>query len=274
MSNPLLKYYRQPKIYLSLPSGGNYWPPGALNGDPSNLPVFGMTAMDEIMFKTPDALFSGEAIASVIKSCIPEIIDPWSIPGIDIDSILVAIRIATYGQMMPASFKCQNCQEENKFDLDLSKTLDYFSSIEYKDKVIAGPLVISIRPLNYKEQTHVAMKTYELRRKIVQNVDGMPEKEKAKMINNTINEIATVQVEGFQRCIVSIEVENESVDDPVMINEFIKNSDREIFDKLKTHMEGLTEIWKIQSQKTVCAECEHENKVNIGLDNSDFFGRN
>ena len=50
-NNPLQKYYRQPKIYLDLPSKGNFYPKGAIEGDPSKLPVFGMTAMDEIMFK-------------------------------------------------------------------------------------------------------------------------------------------------------------------------------------------------------------------------------
>ena len=71
-ANPLSGYYRQPKIYIRLPSGGEYYPEGALdvseNGD---YPVFAMTAKDELMLKTPDALLSGESTVEVIKSCVP-----------------------------------------------------------------------------------------------------------------------------------------------------------------------------------------------------------
>ena len=42
--NPLQKYFRQPKIYLSLPSKGHWYPEGAIemteNGE---LPVYAMT---------------------------------------------------------------------------------------------------------------------------------------------------------------------------------------------------------------------------------------
>lgn len=71
-TNPLQKYFRQPKIYLSLPSNGKYYPAGSLEiSETGEYPVFPMTARDEIMIKTPDALLNGEATVAVIKSCIP-----------------------------------------------------------------------------------------------------------------------------------------------------------------------------------------------------------
>ena len=69
--NPLQQYFRQPKIYVKLPSQGMYSKPGAIAGDINGLPVYGMTGMDEIIMKTPDSLLSGESIAQVIKSCCP-----------------------------------------------------------------------------------------------------------------------------------------------------------------------------------------------------------
>ena len=55
--NPLAKHFRQPAIYLQLPSGGKYWPDGSidlpLNGQ---IPVYPMTTRDEISIRTPDAL--------------------------------------------------------------------------------------------------------------------------------------------------------------------------------------------------------------------------
>ena len=106
-NNPLNQYFRQPAIYIKLPSGGNYYPPGAIEmTQTGDIPVLPMTAIDEITYRTPDALFSGQAVVNVIQSCIPNIKDAWAIPSVDIDTILVAIRIATYGHNMEFATTC------------------------------------------------------------------------------------------------------------------------------------------------------------------------
>jgi hypothetical protein len=76
-NNPLTQYFRQPAVYVKLPSGGKYYSEGAIVM-PANqeLPVYPMTAIDEITYRTPDALFNGNAVVNVIKSCIPNIVDP------------------------------------------------------------------------------------------------------------------------------------------------------------------------------------------------------
>jgi len=272
-NNPLTKYYRQPKIYLSLPSKGEFYPPGTIQGDPLKLPVFGMSAMDEILLKTPDALFSGESTVQVIKSCIPGLQQPWLLPSIDLDAILIAIRIATYGQMMPSTFKCKSCKEENKFDLDLTKGMDYLAALEYADSLIVGPLKVNFRPLTYKEITDVNLKTYELRRKLAQSLEGKSETQKAKYVNETMKDIATLQVKSFIKGIASVETEDETVEDTAFIDEWLQNSDKEFYDKIKKHLEEQVNKWKVQDQKVKCADCEAENVVKITLDTSDFFVR-
>ena len=80
-NNPLRQYFRRPAIYITLPSKGKYYPIGAVEiPEGGEIPVYPMTAIDEITSKTPDALFNGTAIAELIKSCIPAIKDPWAIP--------------------------------------------------------------------------------------------------------------------------------------------------------------------------------------------------
>jgi hypothetical protein len=97
-NNPLRQYFRQPAIYIRLPSGGEFYPPGTLDMPPNQeLPVLPMTAVDEITYRTPDALFNGSAMVNVIQSCVPNIRDAWAIPAMDVDSILVGIRVASYG---------------------------------------------------------------------------------------------------------------------------------------------------------------------------------
>jgi len=270
--NPLAKYYRQPKIYLELPSSGQYYPPGTIEGDPSKLPVFGMSAMDEIMFKTPDALFNGDATVEVIKSCIPGLKQPWFMPQLDVDACLLAIRIATYGQTIETKFVCENCGEENKIDLDMSKSLDYFVSLEYETSIITGPLLVTLRPLTYKEMTEFNIKSFELRRKLYQTSElDITEEEKNKQLNQVFKQIGELTAEGYRRCIASVEVEDAVVSDQAQINDWLKNCDKEFFDTITEHLEAQSNKWKLQPQEANCANCDTKNTVTLGLDNSNFF---
>ena len=131
-NNPLKQYFRQPAIYLRLPSQGQHYPMGAINMTVSGeIPIFPMTAIDEITYRTPDALFNGTAVVNVIQSCVPNIVDPWAIPSIDVDAILVAIRIASYGHNMEIETGCPGCKSTNTYGLDLRSVLDQLKSADY-----------------------------------------------------------------------------------------------------------------------------------------------
>ena len=61
-TNPLGKYYRQPQIYIKLPSGGRYYPKEVYTPtETGEIPILPMTAKDEMAFKTPDAMINGQA---------------------------------------------------------------------------------------------------------------------------------------------------------------------------------------------------------------------
>ena len=125
MSSFLEQHKRQPKVYIDLPTQGKFWKQGSLE-EAINIPVFGMTAMDEIIIKTPDALFTGESTAKVIESCIPAIKDAWDMPVYDLDYCLIAVRIATYGDTMDVTTTCPHCGETTtvtiKVDSPFSRT--------------------------------------------------------------------------------------------------------------------------------------------------------
>ena len=115
MNNPLRQYFRRPSLYIKLPSKGHFYPAGAIDmPENGELPVFPMTAIDEITSKTPDALFSGAAVTDIIQSCIPAIKDPWVLPSIDLDTILIAIRAATNGNELEIQSLCAKCENDGK----------------------------------------------------------------------------------------------------------------------------------------------------------------
>ena len=90
--NPLQAWFRRAAIYMRLPSQGQYWPEGSLDM-PTNgeFPVLPMTALDEITYRTPDALFNGQAVVDVVQSCLPNIRDAWLMPSTDLISVLISI---------------------------------------------------------------------------------------------------------------------------------------------------------------------------------------
>jgi hypothetical protein len=81
----LAKYYRAPKLYVRIPSQGAF-NPDIEQSMSEELAVMAMTGRDETMIKNPDALLNGEAITSVIKSCVPGIKDPKDIPITDVQN--------------------------------------------------------------------------------------------------------------------------------------------------------------------------------------------
>ena len=114
-SNPLSQYFRQPAVFIRLPSLGKFYATGALEPTENNeYPVLPMTTLDEITYRTPDALFNGQAVISVIQSCVPNIKNAWSMPAMDIDTVLIAIRIATYGHEMDINTPCPGCENEDE----------------------------------------------------------------------------------------------------------------------------------------------------------------
>ena len=137
MNNPLQQYFRQPKIFISLPSKGIYNSPGSLDGDLTSIPVYGMTGSDVIIAKTPDALLSGESTVRVIQSCCPTIKNAWELSVLDTDLVFAAIKIATYGNDLEVTHECKKCGSVNDYILDLSRITNYYTSCQYNNTIKA-----------------------------------------------------------------------------------------------------------------------------------------
>ncbi len=274
VKNPLASWYRQPKIYVKLPSGGRFYPQNSLDRSSSeDYPVYSMTAKDELMFKTPDALLTGQSTVEVIKSCIPAITDPWNMPSIDLDFALVAIRIATYSEKMDVECKCPKCQHDNTYSISLQPWLDLFNSFDYNDTVKVDPLIIKIRPYSYKEVTKVSLKTMEQQKLFsVINDENIDDETKLDKFGKSFVKITELTVDVIADCITSIETPDGISSDKNQIKDFINNCPKEIFSKLQTHLEDMKKGMEFKVQNASCGECSHTFDVPITMDNSNFFG--
>jgi hypothetical protein len=270
--NPLAQWYRQPKIYVKLPSKGKFYPNGTLDQSSNEeYAVYSMTAKDELMFKTPDALLSGQSTVELIKSCIPAILDPWKMPSIDLDLCLVAIRLATYGEKMEVSANCPHCNAENDYDINLQNWLGVYEGYNFVDVVEIDPLTVSIRPYTYQELTKTSIKTLEEQRVFnIINDDNMGDEEKLDRFGKSFVKLTELTVDLIAGCITKIETPDGAVNDVSMIKEFINNAPKEIFEKIANHVKNLKE--KIDYKPVVhCNECSKEYDLPITMDQANFF---
>jgi hypothetical protein len=213
-ANPLSKYFRQPKLFAALPSNGKFYPAGALETtETGEYPIYSMTAKDELTMKTPDALLNGQATVELIKSCVPNIKDPWNLPSIDLDALLIAIRLATYGETMTLQVKTPVTGEEKEMSVSLRDILDNFANIEFEDVVRSGEMTVYLRPLTYQEFTKSALKTFEQQRIFnIVNDEQISDEDKLQAFTNSFAKLTDLTVDMMANHISAIEIGDTRVD--------------------------------------------------------------
>lgn len=273
-NNPLKHFFRQPAIYLQLPSKGAHWPEGSLDmPENQELPVFPMTAFDEITYRTPDALFNGQAVVNVVQSCIPAVKDAWHMPGMDLNSILIAVRIASYGHDLNITAKCPNCETESDFSIDLRIVLDRLGSVTYDQPIEHGDLEIYLCPIGYRHQNEINMNQFMYQRRIqqVQLDDTINEEEKIKRLNDVLADISRLTLETIKFSISAIRAKGAIVTEPEFIDEFLTNCDRRLYNEIRDtiiKLRGETEIKPFDIQ---CPNCGHKWQQELSLDQAAFF---
>lgn len=279
-SNPLQKYFRQPKLYVSLPSGGKYYPPGAFEPTENmEFPVYAMTAKDELSFKTPDALLNGQSTVDLIQSCVPNIKNAWMIPSIDLDALLIAIRMASSGEYMDIPITVPGTDVEKVYSLDLKIVLANLQQAVFEDEFTLDEFTITVRPLNYQEYTKNAIKTFEEQRifSIINN-DDLEDAEKLTQFNKSFKTLTELTIDTMVTSISSIKVDETVVTDRNHIEEFIKNADKNVYKALSAHIEQQKKNFNVPAMDAVATSEEQEAgapatyKIPVVFDQSSFFG--
>ena len=270
-NNPLKQYFRRPAIYLKLPSGGNY-PPGVVemteNGE---LPVYPMTAIDDITSKTPDSLYNGAAMVDIIKSCIPSIKDPWRISSIDFDAILIAVRSAASGNEMEVESVCPACGEDSKYGINLVGLLSGLKAGDYDKELEVNDLLVKFKPLTYKEMSAASINQFELQKMFSQISNIENEEERSIKSRDALKTITGVTMKLLSHTIEYIKTPTVFVDNNEYILDFLQNCDKIAFDKIKTQNAFLKQQTEIKPLKMKCTHCQHEYDQPFTLNAADFF---
>ena len=274
-SNPLSSYMRTPQIYFSLPSKGKYYSAGAIdmpiNGE---LPVLSMSTKDELILKSPDALMNGQAVVDVIEHCIPNIKNAWEMPIVDLDTALISIRIASYGEQMGYSSTCPECNEFSEYEIDLRNFLDAEINLnKYEETIGFKDLKIKLKPQSFKSSNSTNLEVFEQQRLIsLVNDESLNSEQKQDKFNEIFQKMTSLTVRNV---IGSIEYvllpDGTRVSETGFIDDFITNSDRGVFAQIEKHQAMINEMMPNKTVKTSCPDCNKEYDTPFTFDQSNFF---
>jgi hypothetical protein len=277
MTNPLAKYFRQPGIHISLPSKGLYCDGIELemSGEVGILP---MTAKDEIIVNNPDSLLNGSALEQIVHSCCPAIKDVRKLPIVDIDVIVMSAKLVTYGDRFKLQAPCPKCKKGVEFSLSIRNLLGKVKSLPDECAIrLNDDVIIYLRPHTLETANKIGMAEFEensLLKNIISNTD-IENFKKVEAISDSIKKITQLHMDSLADCVRWVQTPEGRVDDTIMIQEFLQNSDRNVIENIKDALKELNSCGMPRTTFIVCdnPECQHKWELPIVYDPTSFFAK-
>lgn len=255
--NPLLARVHMPGSTFKMPSGGIFYKDGELAGDVKNgeVHIQPMTAFDEVLLKTPDLLFSGEAIEKIFKRCIPQILQPMELFGKDIDFLMICLRKITYGETFELIYT-HDCKDakSNEYSIDINHFIKNTKRIDpttigkiYTTK-IDNEQTVNMNPPRFKDII-----------KMIQNVDPnrsvTPEEETNDIIDTIMSVINTV----------------DDINDKAMIKEWLHTISAGWITDLSGAIERTGDWGPDFNYKVKCKDCGKSMEITAPINPLSFF---
>jgi hypothetical protein len=274
-SNPLKQYFRKPGIWIKLPSQGNFYKDRPVDfNSMGEIPVCPMTAKDELLLKNADALLNGSAITQLIKSCVPSIVDPTSMPAIDLDAILVAIKRCTYGENVDVSTTCPECQTTNEVSINLNHVISNIKVLETLDPVIfENGIKVFIKPVKVSDLLNLNWVQFEQIRNIQQaDQNNADETTKVNLLQQSYQILTEKNLEIVSGCIDTVLLpDGVAVIDYDNIREWISDLSKPEFAKIENAIMITSGMGVNKDFDVTCKNCSTTYKTSLDLNPTTFF---
>ena len=196
------------------------------------------------------------------------------------DTVLVAIRIATYGETMDISFKIPGTTIDVSHTINLPQVLDSIKQVAMINETkLSNGMTIKVKPLNYRDITKSQLQTFQQQKMYNAVLDSnLSEEEKIKKFNDSFTALTTLSDDILMSNIEHIETPGgERVSDRTQIAQFIKNANaklmRELGDRLvELRTQGSVKPVRLKStEEQIKAGAPVSYEVPITFDNANFF---
>jgi len=281
-NNPLQKHFRRPALWIKLPTLGRWYTDGSVDlNQEAQVRIYGLTAKDDIMLNTPDALLNGHALETVIQSCVPEVRDPKKLLQPDLDAIFLGIKAATNSGRFDIDRKCEECNTENTFEVQCARLIDMTTYVEDSDTVvmIGTDLRVRIKPYSYEMRTMMIQKQLEEQRVLTaveQDQTITDDMQRADILARSIDKLASMTFTLVANSISAIEIlgqEAALVTDKDHISEWLTNIDKNTADAVISAVNALNEIGPPKETEAQCKHCGHKWMEKLSFDPALFFTR-
>jgi len=279
-TNPLNKYFRQASIYVKLPSGTDYPQDVVAKSETGEIGIMPMTAKDEIRFKTPDALMNGQGVVDAIQSCVPDIKDAWQVKSYDLDTILVAMRIATYGETMEINFNVPGTNENVSHTVNLPSILDQLNNTKVDSEIeLKDGLKITVRPLTYKDMTSTSLQTFQQQKMYSAVQDSqLSDEDKATRFNEAFKKLTELNASILLKNIEHVTMtDGTKISDAMHIKEFIENANATLIKEIEGKLMDIRSQGAVKPLKLKATEDQIKKgapatyEVPVTFDTSNFF---
>lgn len=277
--NPLSKFFRAPKAWVKLPSQGHFYPENFIElDDDGQVPIMPMTAQDEVMLKNPDALLSGEAVSSVIKSCVPSIQQPKKLLSCDVDALLIGIRIASNGDQTELETKCPACSADNSYTVDLATLVDTAETLSSQyEVVLPSGLSVYVTPGTFETLIRQQKAVFEGKKveRIVRD-NNVSDEARLKMFSEVFSKMSRLEFESVLAATSRVvytadDGQIQEITDRKMISEFYQNVSKADVELIKDMIKHVNSHGVTREMSAVCRNCGHEWQLPLEFNESNFF---
>jgi len=299
--NPLLDELEQQTVTVALPTLGRWYDDSVLHSDadPASIEVGVLGIVAEHTFRDPWLLVSGQAIPKLIKSICPAIADPTKLAEIDIETILLANRLISYGEKLEIKQRCDNpdvnkgskkkkvvpCDHENLIVVDLQNLLTRYSPFTDKEfdqyimefEELKGQ-VVHLQPIPYNNVIEVVRKT-AMNMKQYQKFTGvdieaiMGDLDVLGLYEDLVSDNTQMSLYSIVHSIHHVVTASGiQVSDKEVIRTWLNKIPSRLVKQIDTKIAEITiDVQKIATVEFECMACGHKNTVRIQMDPQMLF---
>lgn len=275
MTQSLSDFYRSREIYVKLPTNGVYYKNLKNLSVDGELGVMPMTNRDEVMLKVPDTLYNGAAIFELIKSIAPDIEDPYELKIPDLDVIILATRVASYGEQLEVSATCPHCAKTNEYSVDLTGILAGIKSIPQDDELEINNLTVKLQPNSVKSITARGMSLSKTNAAIMQmRNQNDQELLKTDQFKELLESISAAEIVTVADAIQYVRTpDGTEISDMQEIVNWITNSTSYVYKQLRKAVNSMNDSGVKKTFTYTCGneDCEKTFENDIELNPTFFF---
>lgn len=257
-----LKSVRIPGRRLALPSKGALYTVGKeINEElkDGEVTITPLTTRDEMLLSSIDDMISGEAVRNVLLRRIKEIEDPLSLYYNDVVALLGYLKMVSYGNSFPMTYKHSCTASDISIDINLEQFIN--DNITYYDPTLKNGL-----ELVYSDCTiYLDLPRYFEQLEFIRRGQVVAETRSADSQYQLFVDMLTSRISA-------ISIDNKLIKDKDEIKLEIEDLPSKIVMEIYDVILSSEKMFGISTQlKTKCNHCGEDVNIDIPIDPSLFF---